>query len=61
MITNKTALNSELKDFITTDMLAQRNASVALALHLLYERNKLKSFWSPYLRTIKKYIQCVYI
>ncbi len=50
MMTNETALSSpDIGQLIQTDVLLQQVPSLALALHLLYEKHRLKSFWSPYI------------
>lgn len=49
MMTYNSALEGELKELLANDQLAKTVPSVAVALHVLHEKQKLKSFWSPYL------------
>ena len=51
-MSTETAKNSSLSALIEKDPMLQRMPNVALALHLLVEKNSPASFWEPYINML---------
>lgn len=51
-MSTETAKNSSLSALIEKDPMLQRMPNVALALHLLVEKNSPASFWEPYINLL---------
>ncbi len=51
-MSTETARDSSLSELIVKDPMLQRMPNVALALHLLVEKNSPASFWEPYINML---------